>query len=211
MDKTREQRFQDNIVKLRQQLEDALKEREDTGMASEALSGELSFINEWLRDNKRLVKLTELIPKAKKAEGELAYITKGQFRKYWGKEPSSVILTDDGKRVRWEYALDVLAGELGLADRYGESESEAVRNMIVLASEYKNRKKDIEHELDIRGYEYKESRGIIETIIEKIGRSEQVGDVQAVRSERAKAIDDSLQAERVLTIPRIVPWLEQPN
>ena len=209
--KSREERFEANIEKLRQQLDEALAEREDVGMASEALAGELDFINDWLKQNKRLAKLTELIPKAKKAEGELAYITKGQFRKYWGKEPSDAILTSDGKRVRWEYALDVLAGELGLAERYGESESEAVRDMIVIASEYKNRKKEVEHILDIRNYEYKESKGVLEKITEKIGRSEQVADVQAVRTKRAKAIDDSLQAEKVLQIPMVVPWLERPN
>lgn len=211
--KSREERFEANIGKLHQQLDDALAEHEDTGMASENLMGELYGINTWLKENKRLVKLTELIPKAKQAEGEFMYITKGQYRKYIGagREPSNTILTADGKRVKWEYALDVLAGELGLENTYGKGESEAVRDMIVLAAEYKNRKRELQHTLDIRGYEYKKAKGLVENISVKIGRSEQVVDVQAVRTEKAKAIDESKQAEKVLHIPKVVPWLEHPN
>jgi len=81
----------------------------------------------------RIAKLTKLMPKAVLAEGELAYITKGQYRKVWGREPKANILTPDGKRVRWEYALDELAQELNLeplARQVGMDAGEYLKGLI---------------------------------------------------------------------------------
>ncbi|HUW45612.1 MAG TPA: hypothetical protein VMW50_07420, partial [Dehalococcoidia bacterium] len=106
--------------------------RIDEGRATlEALQAELS---------PRIVKMIEIIPTAKMAEGELAYITKGRYKKYWGREPKKEILTPDGKRVRWEYALDEIAQELKLepiARAAGVNPDEYLKNLIERAQDMK--------------------------------------------------------------------------
>jgi len=206
----REQKFRENLAKLHEQLEGLDKSREIIGMTAEECSAEISVINEWLKDNKRIVALIELIPKAKQAEGELAYITLGQYRKHWGREPKESILTKDGKRVRWEYALDELAQELGLERQYGEKADEALRDIITMAVDYKERRQELEHTLSVRQEEYKKSGGDIVDLSVNIGRREQVGDVLDERTEHAKAVDEGKQAEQVLNFPRVLPWLKSP-
>ena len=61
----------------------------------------------------KVTRLAEIIPKTKEGVGELSYITKFQYKKWTGKEPSKLLLTDDGQHVKWELALDELAQELG--------------------------------------------------------------------------------------------------
>lgn len=60
----------------------------------------------------RIAKLTELIPTTKEGHSEITHITKGQYRKVWGKEPPDSIVSNG--KVRWEYALDTIAQELHL-------------------------------------------------------------------------------------------------
>jgi hypothetical protein len=106
--------------------------RIDNGRAAlEAMQAEL---------DPRIAKLTELILWVPKAKGELAYITIGKYKKYWGRAPKANILTADGKHVRWEYALDEIAQELGLepvAARTGMSADDYLRALIEKAKDQK--------------------------------------------------------------------------
>lgn len=88
----------------------------------------------------RIAKLTALIPATKEGRGEITHITKGQYRKAWGREPKQVILTADGKRVRWEYALDEIAQELRLepiAQAQGRNPDEYLKGLIEDAQDTK--------------------------------------------------------------------------
>ena len=98
----------------------------------------------------KIAKLTALIPAAKGAEGELSYITKGQYREVWGREPKQQILTADGKRVRWEYALDEIAQELHLepiAQAAGKAPDEYLKELIEEARDTKREITAVEHEV----------------------------------------------------------------
>jgi len=114
-------------------------------LRAEALAGRIDRGKAELESMKettdpRIAKLTALIPTAKGAEGELSYITKGQYLKVWGREPKKVILTPDGKRVRWEYALDEIAQELHLepiAQAQGKAPDEYLKELIEDARDQK--------------------------------------------------------------------------
>lgn len=102
-----------------------IADRVDRGKA------ELESIKETL--DPRIAKLTALIPHTKEGASEITHITKGQYRKVWGREPKANILTKDGKRVRWEYALDEIAQELHLEDKAqaeGVAPDEYVKELI---------------------------------------------------------------------------------
>jgi len=197
--------FEKELTALRERLDKLNIAWERDTMTAEYAAREADGINDWLKDNREIVKLSELIPKAKMAEGELAYITKGQYRKHWKREPKPEILTKDGKRVRWEYALDELAGELRLPD------GEAVRDMVVLAQEYKGRRDALLHSLVIAEDEIKAAEGKLMKVTVHIGKREMVADTQDDRSERAKAIDRAKQAKNVLTFPNVDKWLKEPG
>jgi len=203
--------FEKKIALLKDQLEELEDKRKRSSLSASEAQAELEVTRDWLKSNKRLAKLTELIPRAKAAEGELAYITIGQYRKYWGREPKAVVLTKGRKRVRWEYALDELAQELGLEKQYGSKADEALRDLIMLARNYKDQEKELVTSLAIAEDEIKEAEGKLETVTIHLGRREQVADVQDDRSERAKAIDRSKQAKSVLPFPNVGKWLEEPG
>ena len=120
--------------------QEAMREKDE-------MQAELEVTQEWLQGNKEIAALTELIPTAKQAEGELTYITKGQYQKHWGKEPGTSVLTEDGKRVRWEYALDTKAQELGLEEKHGSKADEVLRDTITMAKEYKAKVKNLQYKL----------------------------------------------------------------
>jgi len=200
-----------NIKVLRRQLKDLSEEREDIIVSASAAQTKLEWLDEWLHDNKRIVKLIELIPRAKGAEGEMAYITKGQYRKHWGREPKLVILTRDGKRVRWEYALDEFAQELGLEREYGSSADEALRDLIMLAKGYKAEKRQIEHDLMLVDEDMSSVGGKMDKVTLHLGKSEEVVDVQEGRTDRAKTIDKARQAHKVLRFPKVDAWLKHPE
>ena len=111
---------------------DALEGRVDEGKATlEGIKGGL---------NPKVAKLTALIPATKEGRGEITHITKGQYKKVWGREPKQVILTPDGKRVRWEYALDEIAQELHLepiAQAQGKAPDEYLKELIEEAKDTK--------------------------------------------------------------------------
>lgn len=111
-------------------------------------SAELEAMKETL--DPRLAKLTALIPVTKEGRSEITHITKGQYRKVWGREPKSNILTADGKRVRWEYALDEIAQELHLEDKAraeGVNADEYAKGLIEDARDAKQMIAATEHEL----------------------------------------------------------------
>ena len=203
--------FEKKIALLKDQLDELEDKRKESSMSASEAQAELEATKDWLRSNKRLAKLTELIPQAKAAEGELAYITIGQYRKYWGREPKAVILAKGKKRVRWEYALDELAKDLGLERQYGGKADEALRDLIMLAKNYKEQEKELATSLAIADDEIKEAEGKLETVTVHLGRREQVADVQEERSARAIAIDKSKQAVNVLPFPHVGKWLKQPG
>jgi hypothetical protein len=79
----------------------------------------------------RIAKLTELIPTTKEGGSEITHITKGQYRKVWGKEPPASIVSKG--KVRWEYALDTIAQELHLeskAKAEGKAPDEYLKELI---------------------------------------------------------------------------------
>lgn len=86
----------------------------------------------------RIAKLTALIPTTKEGRGEITHITKGQYRKVWGKEPPASIVS--GGKVRWEYALDTIAQELHLeakAQTEGKHPDEYLKGLIEDAKDTK--------------------------------------------------------------------------
>jgi hypothetical protein len=102
---------------------DKLGERVDQGKAT------LEVMKETL--DPRIAKLTELIPTTKEGGSEITHITKGQYRKVWGKEPPASIVTKG--KVRWEYALDTIAQELHLeskAQTEGKNPDEYLKELI---------------------------------------------------------------------------------
>ena len=203
--------FKKKIALLKDQLDELEDKRKESSMSASEAQAELEVAKDWLKGNKRIAKLTELIPQAKMAEGELAYITLGQYRKYWGREPKAVILAKGGKRVRWEYALDELAQELGLERQYGSKADEALRDLIMLAKNYKDQEQELITSLAVADEEIKEAEGKLETVTVHLGRREQVADVQEERSARAIAIDKSKQAMNVLLFPEVGKWLKKPG
>ena len=197
--------FEKKVELLQERLDDLSVEREEVSMTVGEAELLLEGFKEWLKENKRIYKLTELIPKAKKAEGELAYITHGQYVKHWGREPKDAILTKDGKRVRWEYALDELAGELGLED------GEAVRDAITKAREFKADMVAIETELENAVAEGKDIDDKMEKVSVYLGRREQVSDIHEERTPQARGSDEAKQAKSVLSFPYVVPWMSDPG
>jgi hypothetical protein len=122
---------------------EAIEERVYRGKA------ELEAIKEG--QDPRLAKLTALIPRTKEGATELTHITKGQYRKVWGREPKPQILTKDGKSVRWEYALDEVAQELHLEDkarREGVNPDEYVKRLIEGALDTKHMIAAMQSEID---------------------------------------------------------------
>jgi len=122
---------------------DKLEERVDEGQAT------LETMKESL--NPAIAKLTALIPTTKEGRSEITHITKGQYRKVWGRDPRQEILTKDGKSVRWEYALDEVAQELHLEDKArteGKNPDEYLKNLIEEARDMKALVKATEAELE---------------------------------------------------------------
>ena len=109
---------------------DELDKRIDEGKAT------LEAIKENL--DPKIAKLTELIPATKEGRSEVTHITKGQYRKVWGREPKASIVT--GGKVRWEYALDEIAQELhleGKAQTEGKAPDEYLKALIEEAKDTK--------------------------------------------------------------------------
>jgi len=120
---------------------------EDTIESIESARMELEGVEAWFNENQAITGYTDMIPRAKMAEGELAYITKRQYHRYMGKPPESSILTPDGKRVRWEYALDVIAQELGMEEQFGVKADEHLRRMIMEVPKMRERRYSLQRRL----------------------------------------------------------------
>ena len=122
---------------------EAIAERVDRG------SAELESMKETL--DPRIAKLTALIPRTKEGASEITHITKGQYRKVWGREPKPNVLTASGKSVRWEYALDELAQELGLEHKArdtGMQPDEYLKHLIEEAAATKREISALTYEID---------------------------------------------------------------
>ena len=83
-------------------------------------------------------RLTNLIKKTGWYKGEVKNLTLKQYRDLVGKAPKANILTKDKKHVKWEYALDDIATELGYVD------GETLKTEIERAGEYQDRIKKLE-------------------------------------------------------------------
>ncbi len=100
-------------------LEEAQKKAEEVPEAEKVAyeaQAEVEGLKEWLK-TEPAQKLTNIIKKIGAEKGEITNLTLKQYRDLTGKtEIKPNILTPDGKHVKWEYALDDLATELGYAD-----------------------------------------------------------------------------------------------
>ncbi len=86
-------------------------------------------------------KLTNLIQKRGAFEGKITTLTTKQFRDLTGRAPRASILTADKKHVRWDFALDQIADELGY-----ESD-EALKTAIEQVRKSQQRIEELEGEL----------------------------------------------------------------
>jgi len=89
------------------------------------LEGELAGQKEWI-STEPAAKLRNLIKKVGWYKGEVSNLTIAQYKKLTGKAPLANILTPDKKHVRWEYALEDPATEMGYAS--GEDLKYAIEN-----------------------------------------------------------------------------------
>lgn len=90
------------------------------------LEAELAGLKEWVV-TEPASKLRSLIKRTGWHKGEISNLTLRQYRILTGKTPSPTILTRDKKHVRWEYALDDVAIEMGYAS--GEELRYAIENI----------------------------------------------------------------------------------
>ncbi len=104
---------------------------------------ELQGLREWLRTERAATdpRLTNILRRTRKT-GEVSNLTKAQYMEITGKRSvSPAILTKDGKFVRWEYALDDIATELGYQS------SDALKEAIEKVAQSKDRIAQLENEL----------------------------------------------------------------
>ena len=87
------------------------------------MTAELEGLKEWF-STEPAAKLLNLIKKIGWYKGEISNLTLKQYKLLTEKIPSQSILTTDGKHVRWEYALDDVATEMGYAS--GDALKEAI-------------------------------------------------------------------------------------
>lgn len=96
---------------------------------AQGLRGELYEVDVEIQELSESIKnnpardLVALLTRSGDQRGELAYLTKKQYRKYLRREPSSAVVDKSG-RIPWHYAIDELASERGAA-----SDEELKRNV----------------------------------------------------------------------------------
>ena len=92
---------------------EVVPEAERVGLRIEEMGAEVAGLKEWLK-TEPATKLVDIINKTGWHKGEIKDLTLKQYRDITGKrEILPNILTKDKKHVRWEYALDEVATELG--------------------------------------------------------------------------------------------------
>lgn len=89
-----------------------IAEVEEVSLRISEMSMEVAGLKEWLA-TEPAAKLVDLIKKTGWYKGEVSNLTIAQYKKLTGKAPLANILTADKKYVRWEYALDEVATEMG--------------------------------------------------------------------------------------------------
>lgn len=112
------------------------------------IEAELEGLREWLA-TEPASKLVGLIKKTGWHKGEISNLTIRQYTELTGKSPKETILTEDKKHVRWEYALDEIATEMGYAN------DEALRNAIQKAGKTLAQIRTLEHDLVVAREEVK--------------------------------------------------------
>jgi len=100
--------FEDRLA-FRSTMEGQL---DDVGRVVYEQEAELVGLTDYLSTEpaRKLINLTKKVGWYK---GEVSNLTIPQYRKLTGKSPSASSLTKDGKHVKWEYALDDAATEMG--------------------------------------------------------------------------------------------------
>jgi len=92
------------------------------------LEAEIAGLREWIAFEPA-AKLKDLVKRVGWYKGEISNLTVRQYKLLkGGRTPPKSILTEDGKHVRWEYALDDVATEMGYAS--GEELKYAVEHVI---------------------------------------------------------------------------------
>ncbi len=90
------------------------------------MEAELAGLRDWV-ENEPARALRVLIKRAGWYKGEVKNLTLKQYKDLTGKAPKASILTPDKKHVKWEYAIDDAATEMGYAD--GEALKEAIERV----------------------------------------------------------------------------------
>lgn len=85
---------------------------EYTQLDLEGMRYELEGLKDWFH-SEPASKLVNLIKKVGWYKGEVENLTISQYKTLTGKTPLANILTADKKHIRWEYALDEVATEMG--------------------------------------------------------------------------------------------------
>jgi len=145
----------------------------------------------------RIGRLVTLIPGTKEGSTEITHITKGQYRKAWGREPKPNVLTKGGKSVRWEYALDELAQELGLerkAQDTGLQPDEYLKKLIEKAAETKREINALTDEIASDQRTLKSLEKLKEVVKGKIGDTTSIELVESYTKARPKVRSKSGRA-----------------
>lgn len=127
------------------------------------LDAEIQELSESIKNNPAR-DLVGLLTRSGDQRGELAYLTKKQYRKYLRREPSSTIVDKSG-RIPWYYAIDELASERGAA-----SDEELKRNV-------ENLKRDMNRLSDLKA-----KRGTVRRNIKTV-------DTEAPKPDITKTVD----------------------
>ena len=121
----------------------AITEAEEVGLRVSQMEAEAAGLREWLT-TEPVTKLVNLIKKTGWYKGEVKNLTLKQYRDLTGKtEILPNILTADKKHVKWEYALDDIATEMGYES------SDALKEAIERAGEARGRIAELEAELRV--------------------------------------------------------------
>ena len=115
---------------------------EQVGLEITEMEAEVEGLKEWLA-TEPAARLVSLIKRTGWYKGEISNLTKAQYKKITGKAPLDTILTKDKKHVRWEYALDDIATEMGYES------GDVLRAEIERAGENLARIRELEREIAV--------------------------------------------------------------
>lgn len=119
-----------------------ITEAERVGLRMDEMQAEVGGLKEWLA-TEPATKLVSLIKRTGWYKGEISNLTVAQYKKLTGKSPLANILTADKKHVKWEYAIDDIATEMGFES------GEALKEGIERAGETLAKIKELEREIKV--------------------------------------------------------------